>query len=148
MAEASFTIFGLAMVVVWASSLHVLEVRNRRKRRESSKIILHTKQNLAIGVILGVVLSTIASLDPIAYAFGINLPWIAVPFVLLSYTFVVSLVAVELVIFRIGFQIKKLPVDENMKSFLDGMISPMAALLLLDLFLRIDPSSVLKHCCA
>lgn len=136
------------MVVVWASSLHVLQVRNRRKRRESTNIILHTKRNLIIGIIVGVLLSTSASLDPIAYAFGIKLSWIAVPIVFLSYAFVVSLVAVELVIFRIGFQIKKLPVDENMKSFFDGMISPMASLLLLDLFLRIDPSSVLKHCCA
>lgn len=146
MAEASFTIFGLAMVVVWGSSLHILEVRNRRKRRESP-IILHTKRNLIIGIIVGVLLSIIASLDPILYPFGVKLPWIAVPFILLSYTFIVSLVAVELVIFRIGFQIKKLPVDENMKSLFDGMVSPMASLLLLDLFLRIDPSSILKHCC-
>lgn len=147
MTEANYTIFALAIVVVWASSLHVLEVRNRRKRRESRNIILHIKRNFRIGVFLGVLLSALSSLGPISSTLGMKLPWPAIIFVALSYPSVVSLVAIDLVIFQIGFRIRRLPVNDNMKSFFDGMLIPFTTLLLLNLLLRIDPT-VLKNCCA
>lgn len=148
MAEDSFAIFGLTMVVVYAASLHVITIRDIRKNRESgNKIIVHTKRNLIIGVGVGILLSTIASLGPISSTFGVKLSWIEVPIIILSYTFIVSLVAVEIVIFQIGLRIKKLPVNENMKSFFAGMLIPMGLILIIHLLLRIDPASLLKNCC-
>ncbi len=148
MAEDSFAIFGLTIVIVFAASLHIFTVRSIRKNRESTnKVISHTKRNFRIGIIGGILLSTIASLGPILFTFGIKLSWIEVPIIILSYTFIVSLVAVDLVIFQIGFRIKKIPVNENMKSFFDGMFIPMAAILLLHLLRGIEPVSLLKNCC-
>ncbi|MGI0094536.1 MAG: hypothetical protein ACREA8_10615 [Nitrosotalea sp.] len=146
MAESSFAIFGLTIIVVWASSLYVLTVRSIRKRRESTNIVLHTARNLIIGVIVGILLSTAASLDPIFLVLGMKSPWIIIPIVILSIGFMISLVAIELAIFKISFQIKKFPVNENMKGFFDGMLIPIAFLFLLDLFLRIDPFTF-KNCC-
>ncbi|MGI0075015.1 MAG: hypothetical protein ACREA5_03620, partial [Nitrosotalea sp.] len=58
---------------------YVLTVRSMRKRNESPNIVLHTAQNLVIGVIVGILLSTMTSMNSIFLAFGMKLPWIIVP---------------------------------------------------------------------
>ncbi|MHB8545153.1 MAG: hypothetical protein ACYDAJ_00090 [Nitrosotalea sp.] len=146
MAEASFAIFGLTIIIAWILSLYIFTVRSFRKKRESTNIVLHEKRNFRIGIISGGLLSTLSSLGTIFSTFGTKLPWPAIIIIALSYVFVVSLVSIDLVIFQIGFRIKKLPVNNDMKSFYDGMLIPFTTLLLLNLLLRIDPT-VLKNCC-
>lgn len=148
MAEASFAIFGLTIIVVFALSLYISTVRSIRKRKESThEVVLHKTRNLIIGIIVGIMLATFSLLDPVISALGVKPPWIIVPIVVLSYGFVISLSAVDLVVFQTSLRIKKFPVNENTKSFADGIIISIGYLLLIDLLFKVDPLTF-KNCCS
>lgn len=75
MAEASFAIFGLTIIVVFALSLYISTVRSIRKRKESThEVVLHKTRNLIIGIIVGIMLATFSLLDPVISALGVKPP--------------------------------------------------------------------------
>lgn len=147
MAEASFAIFVLVIIIVFGCSQHVWIIRSLRKRKETGhKIILHKTRNLFIGIIVGMALSTLSLLDPIITSFGVKPPWIIVPIVMLCYGFVISLSAVDLILFQTVLRIRKFPINENEKNFADGILLSVGYLLLMDLLFKVDPLTF-KNCC-